>query len=55
MVLGVATVSAVPVMGVATVAGVVSTLIINFVITFIAMPYLQIFQSRCQGLLYNIR
>lgn len=55
MVLGVATVSAVPVMGVANVAGVVSTLIINFVITFIAMPYLQIFQSRCQGLLYNIR
>ena len=55
MILGFATVSAVPIMGVATATGVVSTLIINFVITFIVMPYLQIFQSRCQGLLYNIR
>ncbi|WP_299521937.1 DUF4013 domain-containing protein [uncultured Methanobrevibacter sp.] len=55
MLLGFATISAVPVMSVATATGVISSLIVNFVITFIVMPYLQIFQSRCQGLLYNIR
>ena len=54
MLLGFATVSAVPIVSVATATSVVSSLIINFVITFIVMPYLQIFQSRCQGLLYTL-
>lgn len=55
MVLGFATISAFPMIGVTTATGIISTLIINFVIIFIVMPYLEIFQSRCQGLLYNIR
>lgn len=53
--LGVATVSAVPMMSVAQATSFVSTAIVNLVLLLIVMPYLQMFQSRCQGLLYNMR
>ncbi len=53
--LGVATVSAIPVVSVAEATSLISTAIINLVLMLLVMPYLQIFQGRCQGLLYNMR
>ena len=33
----------------------ISTIIINVILSFIVLPYLSLFQSRCVGLIYNLR
>lgn len=55
MIFGVATISAFPITSVVTATSMVSTVIVNLVLLLIVMPYLQMFQGRCQGLLYNMR
>lgn len=33
----------------------ISTIVINVILSFIVLPYLSLFQSRCVGLIYNLR